>query len=169
MGNKALATHKVLTTYLNDHLAGSVAALEILDHLIDHLDHPRGGEWDSSLAQLRREIEEDQEVLRSLLKQLGGRESPIRKAAAWLSEKMGEVKLRLDDPGNGEFQTLEALEALCLGIQGKLALWRALGSASSRVAELRKLEYVDLQRRGTQQFEQADALRLEAARAALVR
>ena len=29
-------TNKEITTYLNDHLAGSVAAMELLDHLIEH-------------------------------------------------------------------------------------------------------------------------------------
>lgn len=165
MGNKTLTTHKVLTTYLNDHLAGSVAALEMLDHLIEHT---RGPQWDSSLTRLRRAVAEDQEILRGLLKQLGGSESPVRKAAAWLGEKIGEVKLRLDDAGDGELRTLEALEALCLGIQGKLALWRAL-STTAGVVELQALDYVELGRRGAEQFAQADALRLEVASSALRR
>jgi hypothetical protein len=166
MDNKTMATHKALTTYLNDHLAGSVAALEIVDHLTDQTGGPG---WDSSLSRLRREIDQDQAVLRRLLKRLGGNESPVRKAAAWLSEKLGEVKLRLDDSGDGEFKMLEGLEALCLGIQGKLALWRALAAAANGISELKELDYPQLERRGTEQFAQADRLRLEIARAALTR
>jgi hypothetical protein len=166
MGDNTVATRKGLTTYLNDHLAGSVAALEIVDHLIEHAQK---SQWRTSLAQLRKDIEEDQEILRDLLKKVGGSESPMRKAAAWLGEKIGEVKLRLDDRGNGELRLLEALEALCLGIQGKLALWRALATTAERVSELQQLDYAELERRGTEQFEQTDALRLEAAAEALVR
>ena len=164
MGDNTVATHKGLTTYLNDHLAGSVAALEIVDHLIEHAQNSG---WRTSLVQLRKDIEEDQDILRDLLKKLGGTESPVRKAAAWLSEKIGEVKLHLDDRGNGALRLFEALEALSLGIQGKLALWRALATAAERVSELQQLDYAELERRGTQQFEQADALRLEAAADAL--
>jgi hypothetical protein len=166
MGSKTLAPRKLLTTYLNDHLAGSIAALEILDHLTDQVPGAKG---DSSLAWLHDEIEQDQQILRQLLKRLGGSENPLRKAAAWLSEKIGEVKLRLDDAGDGEFEMLEGLETLCLGIQGKLALWRALAAVANGVAELQELDYAALEQRGTEQFERADALRLEAARAVLVR
>ena len=166
MGDNTVATRKGLTTYLNDHLAGSVAALEIVDHLIEHAQTSR---WQTSLVQLRKEIEEDQDILRDLLKKLGGTESPMRKAAAWLSEKIGEVKLRLDDGGNGELRLFEALEALSLGIQGKLALWRALATAAARVSALQQLDYAELERRGTKQFEQTDTLRLEAAVEALAR
>ena len=45
---------KALTTYLNDHLGGSVAALELLDHLIER--HP-DRQWAGTLAELKREIE----------------------------------------------------------------------------------------------------------------
>jgi hypothetical protein len=153
-----------LTTYLNDHLAGSVAALEVLDHLIAlH----RGTEREKLFTALRSEVEEDQKVLQQLLEQVGGKESRVRKAAAWLTEKFGEAKLRLDDPGNSELQRLEALEALGLGIQGKLALWRALAATTDRVPQLGTLDYDRLQRRATQQHEQVEAQRLQAARAAL--
>jgi hypothetical protein len=153
-----------LTTYLNDHLAGSVAALELLDHLVAlH----QGTEREKLFTALRGEVEEDQRVLQQLLEQAGGKESRMRKAAAWLTEKIGEAKLKLDDPGNSELRRLEALEALGLGIQGKLALWRGLAATSDRVPQLRTLDYERLQRRATQQHDRVEALRLQAARAAL--
>lgn len=153
-----------LTTYLNDHLAGSVAALELLDHLIAlH----RGTEREKLFTALRGEVEEDQKVLQQLLKQVGGKESRVRKAAAWLTEKLGEAKLRLDNPGDSELRKLEALEALGLGIQGKLALWRALAATTDRVPQLGRLDYDRLQQRATQQHEQVEAQRLQAARATL--
>src|SRR5512145_2575288 len=98
-----------LTTYLNDHLAGSVAALELLDHLVGIT---KGTEREEFLVALGGEIEEDQEILRQLLRALGRRESKTRKAAAWLTEKVGEAKLKLDDPGDGQLRLLEALETL---------------------------------------------------------
>jgi hypothetical protein len=150
-----------LTTYLNDHIAGSVAALELLEHLAGLY---RGTEREKLLQSLRSEIEDDQRVLQ----QVGGKESRVRKAAAWLTEKIGEAKLKLDDPGNGALRVLEALESLGLGIQGKLALWRALAAVSDRVPQLRTLDYGQLQRRAFEQHQLVEAQRLQAAQLALV-
>jgi hypothetical protein len=155
---------KVLQTYLNDHLAGSVAALELLDHLIAL---QRGTEEEKEFASLRSEVEEDQRVLQQLLESSGGKESRVRKAAAWLTEKLGQAKLRLDDPGDGELRLLEALETLGLGIQGKLALWRALAVVRHRPPGVQALDFAQLQQRAIGQFERVEARRLQVARAAL--
>lgn len=158
-------TRSSLTTYLNDHLAGSVAALELLEHLADlH----RGSEPEMLFRSLHSEIAADQRVLQQVLDQVGGKESRIRKAAAWLTEKIGEAKLKLDDPGNGELRVLEALESLGLGIQGKLALWRALATVSDQVPQLRNLDYGQLHRRAVEQHQLVETQRLQAARLALV-
>jgi hypothetical protein len=154
-----------LTTYLNDHLAGSVAALELLEHLTGLY---RGTEREKLLQSLGSEIEEDQKVLQQVLNQVGGKESRVRKAAAWLTEKIGEAKLKLDDPGNGELRVLEALETLGLGIQGKLALWRALAATGDRLPQIANLDFASLQRRAAQQYDRVEAQRIQVARVALV-
>jgi hypothetical protein len=143
----------VLTTYLNDHLAGSVAALELLDHLIDSHEEPDR----AVLRELRNEISQDRQVLQRLL---------ARKTAAWLTEKLGRAKLQVDDPGTGELRRLEALEALALGIQGKLSLWRAL-AVLERAPHLVSLDLAQLQARATGQFDRVEQLRLRVARSAL--
>jgi hypothetical protein len=155
---------EILKTYLNDHLAGSVAALELLDHLIQ-VDEKSDRE--SFYRRLRAEIEEDQKVVQTLLEQAGGRESPVRKAAAWLSEKVGQAKLAFDDPGGNQLRILEALETLALGIQGKLFLWRALASVPDSVPAARSVDLTRLQGRAKDQFERVDAERLRIARIAL--
>jgi hypothetical protein len=155
---------KALITYLNDHLAGSVAALELLDHLAElHSDPDRK----RFFTGLRADVEEDQTVLQQLIKKAGGEESAARKAAAWLTEKFGRVKLHLDDPGNGQLRVLEAIEALGLGIQGKLALWRALGAVAGRVPQLQGIDYTRLEQRAMQQHQQVEGQRLQTARVAL--
>jgi hypothetical protein len=153
-----------LTTYLNDHLAGSVVALELLDHLIGRQE----GVDRALLAGLHTEIQEDQELLRRLLHELGAKESAVRKAAAWLTEKLGQAKLRIDDPGSGDLHALEALEALALGIQGKLALWRALHAIQDNIPQLSTLDYSELQARALDQFSRVDRLRLQVASRALI-
>jgi hypothetical protein len=153
----------ILTTYLNDHLAGSVAALELLDLL----STSRPTSDHHQFTALRAEIEEDQRVLQQLLERLGAKESRVRKAAAWLTEKMGQAKLKFDDPGSGDLQTLEALETLGLGIQGKMGLWRALSAVAGTVPEIGGLDYPRLQQRAKDQFDRVEQLRLQAARSAL--
>jgi len=149
-----------LGTYLNDHVAGSVLALELLNHLIDLPEAPDR----KLLTQLRIEIQEDQDVLRQLLRSVGAKESTARKAAAWLTEKLGRAKLRIDESGSGELRMLEGLETLALGIQGKLALWRSLATLEDAVPPLKTLDLARLQSRALEQFERVDRLRLDAVR-----
>lgn len=152
-----------LITYLNDHLAGSLAALQVVDHLLEQQRLAS----DKQLRAIRGEIEEDQKVLQGILKSVGGKESPVRKAAAWLTEQVGQAKLRLDDSGSGGLLVLEALEALSLGIQGKASLWRALAAVQDIRPELKRVDFRQLERRAQDQFDRVDALRLRAAQAAL--
>jgi hypothetical protein len=157
-------SQKILTAYLNDHLAGSVAALELLDHVIQLHN---GTAVARTLVELRAEVEEDQKVLQGLLHGVGGSESRLRHAAAWLSEKVGRAKLLIDDPGSGELRFLEALEAIVLGIQGKAGLWRALQAISAQLPPAQQLDFSALERRALTQFERLDRLRLQAAAVAL--
>jgi hypothetical protein len=134
---------------------------------LDHLRRLSSGPDEEQLfLSLRQEIEQDQRVVKLLLESLGAKESTLRKAAAWLTEKVGEAKLALDGGGNGQLQLLEALEALGLGIQGKLGLWRALSATLSDEPEIRKLDLARLEQRARNQFDRVEARRLLAARAA---
>jgi hypothetical protein len=154
---------EILATYLNDHIAGSVAALELLGYL---RERSQGTQQERLFTSLQSEIQEDQEVLKELLGGVGGNQSRVRKAAAWLTEKLGEAKLNLDDRGGGELTLLEALETLELGILGKLALWRALGVAADLVPQIRSIDLGDLERRAQRQHERVEVERLKAARTA---
>ncbi len=56
---------KDLDSYLNDHLAGSISALEVIDHWAEaHKGEPLG----SFFAQTETEIKADQEMLRSIMR-----------------------------------------------------------------------------------------------------
>ena len=140
-----------------------MAALELVDRLAQLC---RGTEREKLFRGLQAEIEEDQAVLKQLIRAIGGKESKVRKAAAWLAEKIGEAKLDLDDTGGGELRLLEALETLELGIQGKLGLWRALETASAGTPELGRLDWSRLQRRARDQFDRVEAQRLQVAKSA---
>jgi hypothetical protein len=153
-----------LATYLNDHLAGSVLALELMEHLEEA---HAGTELADFMAALRAEVTADQQELEALMERLEVGESRPRKATAWLAEKVALLKLRLDDSGDGALRLFESLEALSLGIEGKRALWRALAAAAEASPALRGLDFLRLIQSAEQQRNRLEARRLEAAKAAL--
>jgi len=157
------AAMKELTNYLNDHLAGSVGALELLDRLIDTY---REKPFEKFFQGLRDDIQHDQEQLKELMQKLGVEESAVRKAGAWVVEKLSRAKIELSEDAEGEVGLLLALEALVLGITGKRSLWRALKCASRTMPQLARLDYSGLENRAIEQCERVEAKRLEVARTA---
>ena len=153
-----------LKTYLNDHLAGSVAALELIERSSEsNAERPLG----VFLKTLHAEVEADQDVLRELLRRVGGGENPAKKAAAWLLEKVSRAKLNDHLVSYSPLSRLEELEGLVLGVRGKLALWDSLSAlADERFAGL---DLEDLKARARAQLEDLERFRLEAAREALAR
>jgi hypothetical protein len=150
-----------LTIYLNDHLAGSVGALELVDHLIETY---RGKPLEQFFKDLRDEIDADQSTLEKLIETLGAKESAMRKAGAWVAEKLSRAKIRLSDSQEGQMGLLHALEGLVLGITGKRGLWDALAAAAETMPELRELDYARLENRAIEQRDRIEAKRLEVAR-----
>jgi hypothetical protein len=156
--------HDHLATYLNDHLAGAVAAVELLEHL----ERARAGTPIArALSELRAEIEADRETLKSLMTRLRITESRPRKATAWLAERLAWLKLQLDDSSYGAFRLFESLEAVSLGIEGKLALWRTLATIAPAMPGVSGVDYEILMLRATDQRERAETLRLGEVPAAL--
>jgi hypothetical protein len=156
---------KDIATYLNDHLAGSAVALELLEHLEAAYV---GTDVGQLAAELRADVAMDRQELEKLMSRLHVGESRTRKAMAWLTEKVTEIKLRLEDPAGGALHLLEALEALSLGIEGKRSLWLALAAAAKDSPAFRVTDYEALVRRAEEQRRRVEAARLEAARRALI-
>lgn len=152
-----------LATYLNDHLAGSVVALQLLDYLkrLEAAARLKG-----FLTKLHDDIMADREELETMMRRWEIHQSAARQAVAWLGEKATQLKLRLDDPAAGSLLLLEALEGLSLGIEGKRALWRALAAAAEGNPRLRGPDYALLEQRAGEQRARVESQRLEAARAA---
>ena len=150
-----------LVVYLNDHLAGADLALEIVGHLA--AENP---DLASSLAALRTDIDEDRAQLKALMAKLNIPESRVRKAGTWIAEQIAEAKLEVDDDQNGPLRRLERLEALSIGIEGKIALWKALDAAVKGADE--QVNYDQLRRRGEEQRSKVEDWRLQAARDALI-
>jgi hypothetical protein len=148
---------------LNDHLAGSEVAVDLLKHL-----EAEAVDLAPQLRALRQDIESDRQDLRALMQQLGIIESRVRKVGSWIAEKLGEVKLEADDEAGGSLRRLERLEAIALGIDGKSALWSSLQAAAAIAPELHGPDYERLLQRAAEQRQRVEVFRLAAAQAALV-
>jgi hypothetical protein len=151
---------KALTTYLNDHLAGSVAAIKLLDRLIDD---DKGHRLEKFLVDLREDVRADQEVLQNLMRKLDLEESSVRKAGAWIAETIGQAKITLSGDSVG---LLQAMEALALGVTGKKLLWRALHTVEAELSQLQGIDLPRLEQRAADQFERVEKERLHLSREA---
>jgi hypothetical protein len=154
---------KHLGTYVNDHLAGSVAAGELLDHLISaNAGTPRG----RFFIELRQEIEQDQAALHIYWNSSISKKSRCAKQRHGFSKKFARAKLSMEDPTGDKLARLEKLEALTLGIEGKRALWRSLNVIADPAPALQAMDLTSLEQRAAEQRQRVEAFRLDAAREA---
>jgi hypothetical protein len=156
-------TNRLLSIYLNDHLAGATVGVELARRA-------RGSNRESTdfgepLADLCAEIEADRTTLQRVMEELGVRRDPLKVKAGWLGEKLGRLKLNGQLRGYSPLSRVVELEGLVVGIGGKAELWatlrRALGS------EWRGFDFAALAERALRQREQADDLQSRAVDAML--
>jgi len=148
-----------LASYLNDHLAGSISALELIAHWAEtHKGEPVG----NFFARTEAEIKADQETLRDIMHSLGVEESKVRKAGAWAAEKVGRARLIIAGDEPGSLGLVLTLEGLIMGVTGKKLMWASL--AAAKLPVLNSYNFEELQHRAEQQIERMDAERISAAR-----
>src|SRR5436190_17534451 len=110
----AVASRKYLAIYLNDHLAGSVTAVELARRVAaENADSPYG----ETLAALRDELADDRHALQDLMKRLGVRGDPLKLIGSWAAEKAGRLKLNGELTRYSPLSRLEELELLLLGVE----------------------------------------------------
>jgi hypothetical protein len=144
-----------LATYLHDHHAGARFAIELLESLRDkHLGQSIGEFASAFLVQ----VEEDRATLQKIIERIDDSASALRNAAAWVSEKATEFKFQ-----DGPLGTFEALEAIALGVLGKLKMWEVLAKISAYDDRLRAFNFAELASRARLQHLEAERQRLEAA------
>jgi hypothetical protein len=152
---------KELDSYLNDHLAGSIGAIELIAHWAKlYQGKPLG----AFFTDLESEIRADQDRLRDLMGCLGVEESKVRQAGAWAAEKLGLARIVIAGDEPGGLSLVLTLEGLIMGITGKQLLWRALAAANLPKTE--GFDFKELQRRAEEQIERTGAERIRAARRA---
>jgi hypothetical protein len=158
-----MTASKYLATYLNDHLAGSTAGLELVKRAASENDGTPLGEF---LSQLGDEIGDDREALEEVMDSLGVGPDHKKIAAAWVGEKMGRLKPNAQLLGYSPLSPLVELEALSLGIEGKRLLWISL-QAIAREIGLAPERFGDLAARASDQRARVEQYRVEVAERAL--
>ncbi|MEA2256858.1 MAG: hypothetical protein QOG35_2903 [Solirubrobacteraceae bacterium] len=118
-----MTASKYLATYLNDHLAGSTAGIELVRRAATE---NRDNDLGRFLSSLEREIASDRQTLQELMAALGVGADRKKIVAAWVSEKVGRLKPNAQLLGYSPLSPLVELEALSLGIEGKRLMWVAL-------------------------------------------
>jgi hypothetical protein len=148
----------LLGIYLNDHLAGATAGVELARRLRGSNEgHPELG---PALAEICAEIEADRETLKAVMSRLGIGQSRLKPAIAVVGERLGRLKPNGRLSGYSPLSRLVELETLQIGVLGKYRLWRALEQA--RGEELASFELGALAERATDQLRRLEALHLKA-------
>jgi hypothetical protein len=149
----------LLATYLNDHLAGATAGRELARRAA-------GSNRDSSygpfLEQLAAEIEEDRESLLAIMRALDVGVDSVKVLGGWGAEKLGRFKLNGRLLGYSPLSRVVEIEALALGVTGKLALWRALEDLADEHPDLIGFDLPVLIERAERQRDELEVWRLQA-------
>ena len=156
-----------LAVYLNDHLAGSAAAIRMLER---HVDREPDSEFGMVMSDLLGEIRQDRAALERVMERIGASSSPGKHAGALGAELLTTFRNKLPVLGAGseDVARLEELELLSLGIEGKRLLWRALETCASANPKLTGVDFADLAERAESQRERLEPFRLRRAAAAFV-
>lgn len=148
---------RYLAIYLNDHLAGSVAGIELARRARSSNE---GTEIGTVLAELCTEFEADREALREAMRQLEIGEDRVKPALGWMGEKLGRLKPNGQLRGYSPLSRVLELEGLMIGIAGKRMLWRSL--ERSRRDRLPGLDLAGLVARAESQQQRVQACHLKA-------
>jgi hypothetical protein len=152
--------HDLLGIYLNDHLAGATGGLELARRVA--ASRP-GSADDGVLQRFSTEVAQDRAALQDIMAALGVPVRAYKVCAAWIGEKAARLKL------NGYFLTrsplssLEELEMLRLGVEGKAAGWRTLRILAETDKRLDAGRLEELIARARRQADLLEELRVRAA------
>ena len=136
---------RLLRIYLNDHLTGATAGVELARRC-----RRRGLRTDlGHLTELADEIAGDREELLSIMAALDVPVQQLKVYAGWVTEKLGRLKPNGQIAGRSPLSTVLELEGLRMAVAGKAAGWAALRSYAGRPLDGARLDA--LQARAEQQ------------------
>ena len=159
-----MAETEPLDVYLNDHLAGSAAAVELVERI---RDNNQCTALATHMENLLVEIEQDRDTLGEVMQRLGVVRSTPKQVAGKVLETLSRLRLNERITGSADVTRLLELETLSLGIEGKLLLWRALSEVAETRPELAEFDLPTLATQAVSQRAGVEPFRLEAAAQAL--
>jgi hypothetical protein len=154
---------KYLRIYMQDHLAGATAGLELARRTRAANE---GTEYGEPLAKIADEIEADRRMLEGMMDDFGFGGDRLKNTAAWALEKVGRLKLNGDLTSYSPLSRVVELEGLLTGITGKKGLWVALLELAPAEPRLDVALLQRLSDRADGQRETVAELRKKAAREA---
>jgi hypothetical protein len=160
-----LLSSDLLAIYLNDHLGGSTAGVELARRAQGANAGTPVGDF---LAGLVVEIEEDKEALEGIMDRLDVGADRVKVAAAWAAEKAGRLKLNGRVTSYSPLSRLVELEGLLVGVWGKRSAWLALLEIAPREPRLDEEQLQQLVVRADAQLDGLRRHHAEAAAEALV-
>ncbi|MBC3190902.1 hypothetical protein H7X46_07480 [Pseudonocardia sp. C8] len=158
-------TTDALSIYLNDHLGGANAGIE----LARQLEQRAGEHLDPAvLTELAEDIEADRDVLRSLIGRIEASTHPVKQLVGWIAGQAQRLAANELLTGREDLSLLLQCEMLALGIEGKRALWEALVEIRPDYPELADVDLDRLVDRAQQQRTRIESVRREFARRSFV-
>jgi hypothetical protein len=151
---------ELLGIYLNDHLVGATSGTELARRVASSGQEVADGEL---LRRLADDIGSDRQDLLDIMAAL---QIPVRwykVGAAWIAEKAGRVKLNGRLFTRSPLSSLEELELLRLGVEGKAAGWRTLRELARSDRRLDPARLDELIARARDQAGLLEELRVQAA------
>ncbi|MFB7784712.1 hypothetical protein ACFC1D_18605 [Streptomyces vinaceus] len=155
----AATRQRLLTIYLNDHLAGAGGGVSLIRRMART---QRGTPAGPALAELAGEIAEDRDSLREIMTAL---DVPARwpgVVMARLAEKAARAKPNGRLAGRSPLSDVLELEAMRLGVEGKASLWRSLRTLAGATAPLDPAAVGRLLDRAERQAAVLERLRVDA-------
>jgi len=154
----------LLSVYLNDHLMGASGGVELFRRAAPAQPDPAAR---SRLFAMADEVAQDRQALLDLMRQLDVTPHQHRIALGWLGEKVGRLKPNGSLLSRTALTDLVELEAMRLGVEGKLACWQALEVVASYDDRIKAVDIHELQARARRQLDELETLRKSAAERAL--
>jgi hypothetical protein len=151
---------ELIGIYLNDHLAGATVGTELAHRIARHHDEVADT---ATLQRLAGEINADRRALLEIMGLLGVPVRRYKTAAAWLGERAGRLKFNGRLRTRSPLSSLEELELLRLGVEGKAAGWRTLRVLAETDKRLDPGRLDELIARARRQADLLEELRARAA------
>ena len=149
-----------LATYLNEHLAGAMVAIDLAGKAADR---NRGDRLGVFLAELLKAIDEDRVSLEGVIERLGVEKGGVKATAGRVVEKVSRLRLHEKVTGDPDLSRVLELETLIMGVTGKLLLWHSLQESMASDARLAGVDLDTLVQRARDQLAGLDDHHREAA------